>query len=175
MIYVTTGQPVSNASQRLAQERKSQLRVIHAARPAADCRSIGHAVRVLERRHRVFPGAVFHKAPSQCLTARQQAVMRVRERKQWEESEGLPANWAATATDANPSVSCACLLRRPWPMIESRSHAGHRRRILSQSLAQSVSSLCGSAESGIKRIVVHWGSATGADPPRSEPEAELLS
>ena len=30
--------------------------------------------------------------------------MRVRERKQWEESEGLPANWAATATDANPIV-----------------------------------------------------------------------
>jgi len=59
-------------------------------------------------------------------------------------------------------------------MIESRSHAGHRRRILSQSLAQSVSSLCGSAESGINRIVVPWGSATGADPPRSEPEAELL-
>jgi hypothetical protein len=47
---------------------------------------------------------VFHKAPSQCLTARQQAVMRVRERKQWEESESLPANWAATATDANPIV-----------------------------------------------------------------------
>ena len=30
--------------------------------------------------------------------------MRVRERKQWEESEGLPATWAATATDANPVV-----------------------------------------------------------------------
>jgi len=47
---------------------------------------------------------VFHKAPSQCLTARQQAVMRVRERQQWEESEDLPANWAATTTDANPIV-----------------------------------------------------------------------
>jgi hypothetical protein len=34
--------------------------------------------------------------------------------------------------------------------------------------------LCGSAEIGIKKIVVHWGSATGADPPRSEPEADLL-
>jgi hypothetical protein len=30
--------------------------------------------------------------------------MRVKERKHWEESEGLPANWAATATDANPIV-----------------------------------------------------------------------
>jgi len=28
--------------------------------------------------------------------------MRIRERKQWEESEGLPANWAATPTDTNP-------------------------------------------------------------------------
>src|SRR5437870_12006239 len=60
-------------------------------------------------------------------------------------------------------------------MIESRSQAGHRRRMaLSQSLAQSVSSLCCGAESGINRIVVHWGSAAGVDLPRSEPEAELL-
>jgi hypothetical protein len=60
-------------------------------------------------------------------------------------------------------------------MIESRSQAGHRRRMaLSQSLAQSVSSLYCGAESGIKRIVVHWGSAAGVDLPRSEPEAELL-
>jgi hypothetical protein len=30
--------------------------------------------------------------------------MRVRERKQWEEGEGLPASGAATATDPNPIV-----------------------------------------------------------------------
>jgi hypothetical protein len=30
--------------------------------------------------------------------------MRVRERQEWEESEDLPANWAATTTDANPIV-----------------------------------------------------------------------
>src|SRR6202140_1316727 len=60
-------------------------------------------------------------------------------------------------------------------MIESRSQVGHRRRMaLSQSLAQSVSSLCSGAESGIKRIVVHWGSAAGVDLPRSEPKAEVL-
>jgi hypothetical protein len=34
--------------------------------------------------------------------------------------------------------------------------------------------LCTGAESGIKRIVAHWGSAAGVDLPRSEPEAELL-
>ena len=111
MIDVTRRQPVSNASQRLAQKRKSQLRAVHSARPATDCRSSRHAVRVFECRHRFFPGALFHKAPSQCLTACQQAVMRVRQRKQREESESLPANWAATATDANPIVILiVCLL-----------------------------------------------------------------
>jgi hypothetical protein len=45
---------------------------------------------------------------------------------------------------------------------------------LSQSLAQSLSSLCKEAESGIKRIVVHRELCPGVDPSRSEPEAELL-
>ena len=43
-----------------------------------------------------------------------------------------------------------------------------------QLAAQSVSSLCDGTESGIKRIVPYWSSAPGIDPPRSEPEAELL-
>jgi hypothetical protein len=45
---------------------------------------------------------------------------------------------------------------------------------LSQSVAQSVSSLYTGAESGINRIVVHWSSAAGVDLPGSELEAELL-
>jgi hypothetical protein len=60
-------------------------------------------------------------------------------------------------------------------MIESRSQAGHRRKMTSAQLAaQSTSSLCGGMESGINRIVAHWGSASGVDLPRSEPGAELL-
>ena len=72
--------------------------------PAAECGGIGHAIRIFERRRRLFPGGVLLKAPPQCLTARQQTVVRVRERKQREKSEGLPATGAATATDANPVV-----------------------------------------------------------------------
>jgi hypothetical protein len=54
---------------------------------------------------------VLHKAPSQCLTARQQAVVGVRERKQREESESLAATQAATATDPNPIMMLiVCLL-----------------------------------------------------------------
>jgi hypothetical protein len=43
-----------------------------------------------------------------------------------------------------------------------------------QLAAQSVSSLCDGTESGINRIVLYWSSVPGLDPPRSEPEAELL-
>src|SRR5262249_36486289 len=120
VINMTTCQPVSNASQRLAQKRKSQLRAVQSARPVADCRSSRHAVRVFECRHRSFPGAVFHKAPPQRLTARQQAVMRVRERKQWEESEGLPANRAAAAMDANPIVMLIVRLLAAAAMADDR-------------------------------------------------------
>jgi len=72
--------------------------------PAAKRGRIGYAIRVLERRRGLFPGIVLHKAPSQCLTARQQTVVGVRERKQWKKGEGLPATGAATATDADPVV-----------------------------------------------------------------------
>ena len=44
------------------------------------------------------------QALSQGLTASQQAVVRVRERKHREEGEGLPAIGAATAPDPNPVV-----------------------------------------------------------------------
>ncbi|HEY6372043.1 MAG TPA: hypothetical protein VIX37_15815 [Candidatus Sulfotelmatobacter sp.] len=47
---------------------------------------------------------MLHKAPPQCLTVRQQTVVRVRERKQREEGEGLAATGAATTTNANPVV-----------------------------------------------------------------------
>jgi hypothetical protein len=54
---------------------------------------------------------VLHKAPPQCLTARQQTVVRVGERKQREKSEGLPATGAATPADADPVVMLiVCLL-----------------------------------------------------------------
>ncbi len=72
--------------------------------PAAERGGIGHAIRILERGRRLFPGAMLHKAPPQGLTASQQAVVRVRERKPRQEGEGLPATGAATATDPDPVV-----------------------------------------------------------------------
>ena len=72
--------------------------------PAAKRGRIGHAIRICERRRCLFPGAVLNQAPPQCLTARQQTVVRVGERKTREKGEGPPTTGAATATDTNPVV-----------------------------------------------------------------------
>ena len=72
--------------------------------PAAERGGIGHPIRILECRRGLFPGAVFHKATSQCLTARQQTVVGVGERKQWKKGESLPATGATAATDVDPVV-----------------------------------------------------------------------
>lgn len=86
--------------------------------PAAKRGRIGHAVRVFECRRGLFPGAAFHKAPSQCLTARQQTVVGVRERKQRKKGEGLPATGAATATDPDPVVVFIVGLLATAPMAD---------------------------------------------------------
>ena len=103
---VTRHQPMSHVGERLAEKRKSRLGVVQSAGPATKCGSIGHAVGVLERRRCLLPRTMLHQAPPQCLTARQQTVMGVRERKQREEGEGLPATTSATAPNPNPVVVC---------------------------------------------------------------------
>ena len=60
------------------------------------------------------------KAPPQCLASSQQAVVGVRERKQWKEGEGLSATWAATAPDLDPVVMLVVRL------LASSSVAGDR-------------------------------------------------
>ena len=101
---IAARQPMSDASERLVKKRKGRLGVVQPVGPAAKRGRIGHAIRICERRHRLFPGGVLHKASWQCLTARQQTIVRVGERKQREKGEGLPAAGAATATDADPVV-----------------------------------------------------------------------
>ena len=103
---ITRCQPVSDAGERLAEKRKSRLGAVQSVGPAAKRGRIGHAVRVFERRHRLLPRTMLHKAPPQSLTARQQTVVGVWERKQWKKGEGLPATSAATTTDPNPIVMC---------------------------------------------------------------------
>ena len=95
---------MSDAEERLAEKGKSRLGAVQSVGPAAERGRIGHAVGIFERRRGLLPGTMFHQAPPQCLTARQQAVVRVRQRKQWEKCECLSTPRAATTPDADPIV-----------------------------------------------------------------------
>ena len=101
---ITARQPVSHADERLAEKGKGRLGAVQAVGPAAKCGRIGHTIGVFERRCGLLPGAVLHKAPLQCFSARQHTVVRVRERKQRQEGEGPLATRTATTTNANPIV-----------------------------------------------------------------------
>jgi hypothetical protein len=117
---IATRQPVSHAGERLVEKGKCRLGAVQAVGPAAKCRRIGHAIRICERRRCLFPGAVLHQAPPQCLTARQQTVVRVRERKTREKGEGPPTTGAATATDTNPVVMFIVRLLAAASMADDR-------------------------------------------------------
>jgi hypothetical protein len=174
---ITGCQPVSDAGECFAKKGKSWLRAVQSVGPAAKRGSIGHAVRVLERRRGLFPGTMLHKAPPQSLTARQQAVMGVRERKQWKESEGFPATGAATSPDPNPVVVCIVCLLAPVSVSDDQIALTNRA-----SPQDDFGTTRGPL--GFELVLRHrrWDKRNrsllelcpGIDLPRSRPEAELL-
>ena len=92
------------------------MRGVQALGPAADCGGVGQAIRVFDRRRRLFPRAVLLQAPPQGLATSQQAIVRVRQRKRREESEGLVAPRAVAAPDPNPVVMLIVRLLAAAPM-----------------------------------------------------------
>ena len=97
-------QPMSYRGDGLTEKRERRLGRVQAAGPALDGGGIWQTIWILELRQRFFPRTVLRKAQPQCLAARQQAVMRVREREHRKEGKGHPAIGAATAPDPNPVV-----------------------------------------------------------------------
>ena len=93
---------------------------VHAARPAAEGGGIRHAIGVLERGRRLFPGAVLHKVSPERLTAGQQAVVGVGERERGKEGEGLSATRAKAASDPNPVVMFIVRLLAAPPVADDR-------------------------------------------------------
>jgi hypothetical protein len=143
---IATPSPVSNASKRLAEKGQHKLRAVHPIRATTECGRIGYAIRVFKQRRRFFPGAVFYKSAPQHVTMRQQAVMRIGERKQWKKSEGFPASGAATTTDRNPIMMMVVRLlaaasvaddRFPLTYRASRCELVIRARIVDRKLARS--------------------------------------
>jgi hypothetical protein len=169
---------MNEAVEHLTEKGTCRLGAVQSVSPAAERGGIGHAVRVFERRSRFFPGAVLHKAPPQCLTACQQTVVRVRERKQRQEGEGLPATGAATASDANPVVLLTVRLLAAVSMADDRIALTNRA---------SPQDDFGAVRRPIRFELVRrdgkWDKqnrrslglcSSGADLSRSQPEAELL-
>jgi len=111
---MTARQPMSHTGDGLTEEGKSQLGRVQATRPAANSGGIGQPIGVLQLRQCLLPWTVLHKVLPQCLTARQQTVMRVREREHRKECKGHSAINAAAAMDPNPVVMfVVCLLAAP--------------------------------------------------------------
>jgi hypothetical protein len=111
---------VIDAGDRLAEKGKRRLGAVQTARPTAERRRIGHAVWVFERRRGLFPAVVLLKAPPQCLTTSQYAVVGIRQRKPRQERKGLPAAGTAAAADINPIVMLVVCLLAAVPMADDR-------------------------------------------------------
>ena len=173
---IATPAPISNPSKRLAEKGQHKLRALHPIRPTTQCGRIGYAIRVLKHRRRFFPGAVFYKSAPQRIAARQQAVMRIRERKQGQESESPSAHRTATARDRNPiMMPIVCLLAAP-SVADDRLLLTYRaspQDLVAVLLPLSFQLVRRRRKWG-KVNRSRWGSATDVDLPRSEPEAELL-
>jgi len=120
---ITRRKPVIDARECLLEKGKSRLGAVEMLGPATERRRIGRPIRVLQRRRRLFPGTVLYKAPPQCLTANQQAVLSVRERKQRQEGEGLPATGTA---NPDPIVVFIVRLFAAVSMADDRIALTHR-------------------------------------------------
>ena len=147
--------------------------------PAAKRGGIRHTIRVLECRRGFFPGTMPHKAPPQCLTARQQAVVRVRQRKQWEKCECLSTPRAATTPDADPIVMLIVRLLAAAPMADDRiaftNWASPQHGIGAARCPIGLEQLVRGDGKWDKQNRTSLGLCpSGVDPPRSRPEAELL-
>jgi len=99
---LSAADPSIDRRQRASQDGVEWLRRIQFPKPAAERGRVGHAMGILHRRCRRFPGTVLDKVAPQRLTASDQAVMRVRERKPRQEGNRLPARLADASPDRNP-------------------------------------------------------------------------
>ena len=112
------------------------------------------------------------------MTARQQTVVCVWERKQWEKGEGLPATGAATPTDPNPVVMRIVRLlataSMPDDQIASTSGASPQDDFGAALGPIGFAQLVRRDGKWDKQSRTSLELCPGVDLPRSEPGAELL-
>jgi hypothetical protein len=109
-----------------SQEREGRQRGIQSLKPTAEGGTIRHAIRILHRRRRRFPGTAVDKVAPQRLTAGDQAVMRVGKRKHGQEGNRLFARAADTAPNRDPVMVFVMGLLPPTAMANDRILRAYR-------------------------------------------------
>ena len=102
------------------QEREGRSRGIQNLKPAAKGGRIRHAIGIFYRRRRRFQGTAFDKVAPQRLTAGDQAVMGVRQRKHRQEGNRIFAGSADTAPNRDPVMVFVMSLLLPAAMPNDR-------------------------------------------------------
>jgi hypothetical protein len=102
--------------------------------------------------------------------------MRIRERKQWQETESLSTHPTPTAMDRNPIMMPIVRLLAAPSVADDRLPLTYRAspQDLVAVLLPLSFQLAQRRRKWDKENRSRWGSATDVDLPRSEPEAELL-
>jgi len=168
---------MGQAGERLAPKGSGRLGAVHATRPTTDCGGIGHPIRVLQRRCRLFPRTVLQKVSAECLSASQQAVVGVGERERGKQGESSPATKAMAASDPNPVVMFIVRLLAATTVADDgiafTSRASPQHNVLA--VASPVGfELVRRGRKWDKENRSSWGLPLGVDLPRSEPEAGPL-
>ena len=102
------------------QKREGRSRGIENLKPAAEGGRIRHAIRIFHRWRRRFQGTAFDKVAPQRLTAGDQAVMGVGQRKHRQEGNCLFARSADTAPNRDPVMVFVMSLLLPAAMPNDR-------------------------------------------------------
>ena len=116
---LAAGKPLLYSFKSASQKRKRR-RGIQAAAPAAEGRRVRNAIRIFHRWGGAFPRAVLHKTSPQRLTARDQAVMGIRQGESRKEAESMFAEFAEPAGVLDPVVTVIMRLLAPSAMADDR-------------------------------------------------------
>jgi hypothetical protein len=116
---LAAGQPLLYGFKSASQKRK-RGRGIQGAAPAAEGRRVRNAIRIFQGWGGAFPRVVLHKTSPQCLTARDQTVMGIRQGESGKERKSSSAQNAEAAAVLNPVVTVVMRLLAAAAVADDR-------------------------------------------------------